>query len=154
MNTERKTIEKLVETAKSAATKAPPSYQQLMKAAKDAAELSYSPYSQYAVGAALLTQDGKIFSGCNVENASYGGTICAERTAIVKAVSEGNKQFKAIAVYCKRSPGGWPCGLCRQFILEFGLDIEVVVENAEGEIESMKMRELVPHAFGPEALQT
>ena len=153
MGVERKTDEKLVDVAGSPAG-APSGYAQLLASAKQAAERSYSPYSRFAVGAAVLTEEGKVFTGCNVENVSLGGTICAERTALVKAVSEGHKKFKAIAVYCKKAPGGWPCGICRQFITEFGPDTEVVVEHADGKIESIKIKDLEPHGFGPEALQT
>lgn len=124
----------------------------VMDAAKQAATRSYSPYSHYPVGAALLTRDGRIFSGCNVENASYGGTICAERTAIVKAVSEGFKEFDLIAVFCAKAKDGWPCGFCRQFISEFGSGIDVICEGADGQIQVLKISELLPRMFGPGAL--
>src|SRR5579883_3061170 len=101
----------------------------LLKEAREACKNSYSPYSQFPVGAALLTRGGKVFSGCNVENASYGNTICAERTAIVKAVSEGYKDFEMIAVVCIKARDAWPCGACRQFISEFGAHITVVSEG-------------------------
>lgn len=124
----------------------------LLAAAREALQHSYSPYSQYQVGAALLTADGKIYSGCNVENASYGGTICAERTALVKAISEGQRVFTAIAVVCAKSPNTWPCGICRQFICEFGNEIEIIVENEAGNSTSKPIGELLPEMFGPKAL--
>src|SRR5437660_5310948 len=103
-------------------------YRKLLDAAKLAAERTYSPYSGYPVGSAILAHDGKVFSGCNVEHASYGGAICAERSAVVKAVSEGSTKFAAIAVYCAKGHDCWPCGICRQFICEFGVDVDIVVE--------------------------
>ena len=123
-----------------------------MNAAKAAADKTYSPYSSYPVGAAVLAEDGRIFAGCNVENASYGGTICAERTAYVKAVSEGARRFAAVAVFCKKAHDCWPCGLCRQFMSEFGVDIDVVVEGADGSLKSLKLGELLPRHFGPDDL--
>lgn len=155
MSNGRKTYQKLVETARAAADKSgspADSYKRLIAAAKAAAKNSYSPYSRYPVGAAVLTVDGKVFTGCNVENVSFGGTICAERTALVKAVSEGSKDFQAIAVFCEKSPGGWPCGICRQFLCEFGMHIDVVVANADGKIEWKKLEDLVPGAFAPGAV--
>ena len=92
---------------------------ELVAKAKEALENSYSPYSHFAVGAALLSTDGQVFIGCNIENSSYGAAICAERTAAVKAVSEGAKHFKAIAVVCSTGEYAYPCGICRQFVGEF-----------------------------------
>ena len=123
--------------------------ERLIQAARRAAENAYAPYSHFYVGAAILTGNGEIFSGCNVENASYGGAICAERTAVVKAVSEGHTRFTAIAVACEKSSNSWPCGICRQFICEFGIDIEVVVEKNDGSIESVPLQNLLPKHFGP-----
>jgi cytidine deaminase len=128
-------------------------YKALLEKAKEASEKSYSPYSKFPVGAALLTKDGKVFLGCNVENASYGGTICAERTAMVKAVSEGFTEFTAIAVYCKKAKDAWPCGFCRQFICEFGAHIEIITEGHKGELQVMQISELLPKMFGPGALE-
>jgi cytidine deaminase len=127
-------------------------YRQLLETAKQAAKNTYSPYSKYPVGAALLGADGRIFSGCNVENASYGGTICAERTAVVKAVSEGCTAFSAIAIICEKANNCWPCGFCRQFISEFGIDIDVIVEAEDGSINTLKLGELLPHNFGAKDL--
>lgn len=97
----------------------------------------------------MLTSDGKVFTGCNVENASYGNTICAERTAIVKAVSEGYRDFSMIAVVCEKVKDAWPCGACRQFISEFGAHISVVAEGKDGEIHHCLISELLPRMFGP-----
>jgi cytidine deaminase len=127
-------------------------FRMLIEAARSASRKTYSPYSRYAVGSAVLTHDGRLFTGCNVENASYGGTICAERTALVKAVSEGFTRFKAIAIVCGNAHDCWPCGICRQFICEFGTDIEVLVEGQDGAIKALRLAELLPHHFGPQQL--
>lgn len=127
-------------------------YKDLMNAAAAARSFSYSPYSKFAVGAAVLTDDGKIFTGCNVENASYGLTNCAERTAIFKAVSEGYKKFKAIAIVLDAPNYGAPCGACRQVIYEFGSNIDVIMGTVSGKYEIKKISELIPLAFGPENL--
>lgn len=121
-------------------------YPLLIKTAKEALEKSYSPYSKFRVGAALLAEDGQIFTGCNVENAAYGPTICAERTAIVKAVSEGVRKFKAIGVVCESAPGSWPCGLCRQVISEFGSETIIVVDKGN-QWETASIAEILPHMF-------
>ena len=118
----------------------------LVSIAMDAAKNSYSPYSNFRVGAALLTEEGRVFTGTNVENRSYGGTICAERTAVCKAVSEGHRKFRAIAVIGldtdKILP---PCGICRQFITEFGSDIKVIMANNKMEFIEVDISELVPY---------
>lgn len=124
----------------------------LLKLAREAASKAYAPYSDFQVGAALLAESGEIFTGCNVENASYGGAICAERTAFVKAVSEGHRKFKAIGVVCAKLPGGMPCGMCRQFICEFGGDIEIIVEGPNGGIKTMTISDILPDFFGPASL--
>ena len=125
--------------------------QALAARAIDARQWSYSPYSRYAVGAALLTSSGKVYDGANVENAAYPDTICAERVAAVKAVSEGEREFVAMAVVTEN--GGMPCGSCRQFLSEFGLDAIVLVANLAGEIvKRATVRELLPNAFGPAQL--
>jgi cytidine deaminase len=109
---------------------------------------AYAPYSQYAVGAALLTESGQIYDGVNIENAVYPLTICAERVAIFKAVSQGEKSFKAIAVVTKN--GGTPCGSCRQVMAEFGLDTLVLIAKSDGTlIREQTVAELLPGAFGP-----
>jgi len=120
-------------------------YSELMKAAKKAKEMAYTPYSNFNVGAALLTKSGKVFTGCNVEVASLGGTNCAERTAIFKAVSEGEQEFKAIAI-TGDADGTYPCGICRQVIVEFGKDIEIIIEIG-GELKVYTIDDLLPHSF-------
>jgi cytidine deaminase len=120
---------------------------QLIASAIAARTESYSPYSKFAVGAALLCNDGTVFTGCNVENASYGLAICAERTAICKAVSEGHQKFVAIAIAA--TPLASPCGACRQFIVEFGKNIHVISINADDpdKIREWTSGELIPDSF-------
>lgn len=108
---------------------------------------AYAPFSKYQVGAALLTKDGKLYTGVNVENSSFGGTICAERTAFVKAVSEGDKEFEKIAIV---SSGGeaWPCGICRQFMKEFcDDDFVIITGNDADSIRTYTLAELLPEGF-------
>ena len=108
---------------------------------------SYAPFSKFRVGAALLTKEGKLYTGCNVENSSYGGTICAERTAFVKAVSEGDMEFEKIAI---ASSGGeaWPCGICRQFMKEFcDEDFVIITGNDADSIRTYTLAELLPEGF-------
>jgi cytidine deaminase len=119
---------------------------ELLKQAKTAAEAAYSPYSGFKVGAALLTASGKIFTGCNVENASFSMTICAERTAIFKAVSEGETAFTAIAVYVDSDLSFPPCGACRQVLSEFADDLSVLIGNRLGDY-TMTLAELLPGKF-------
>jgi len=124
---------------------------QLIELASNARRWSYSPYSQYAVGAALLTHSGKIYDGVNIENSAYPTTICAERVAVFKAVSEGERNFEAIAVVTAN--GGSPCGSCRQVLAEFGLDTVVIVADEEGKVTmEMTVGEMLPGAFTPESL--
>jgi len=123
-------------------------YEELIREANIAKEYSYSPYSHFRVGAALLTKSGKIYRGCNIENASYGATICAERTAVVKAVSEGEKSFEAIAIVSDNEDFTYPCGVCRQFLSEYGLDIIVVLPGKE-QARVITLGELLPEAFLP-----
>jgi cytidine deaminase len=120
---------------------------QWIEAAKTAREFAHAPFSHFKVGAALHTKSGKIFTGCNVENASYGLTICAERTAIVKAVSEGEKEFDAITVVTDTDKLTPPCGACRQFIWEFCGDIPVIMANLKGDILRDRSGALLPYAF-------
>jgi cytidine deaminase len=125
--------------------------QKLIDAAVQARHWAYAPYSHYAVGAALLTLSGKIYDGVNVENAAYPTTMCAERVAVFKAVSEGEHQFEAIAVVT--SNGGTPCGSCRQVLAEFGLDTIVWIANAEGQLlQETTVSGLLPGAFTPKDL--
>ena len=125
--------------------------QKLIGLARQAREKAYAPYSGYQVGAALLTTSGKIFTGCNVESAAYPTSMCAERVAVFKAVSEGEREFVAIAVVT--SNGATPCGACRQVLAEFGGETRVVVADYEGHIkQEAELTELLPGAFGPEDL--
>ena len=121
--------------------------EELIALAKDAMRYSYSPYSHYKVGAALLCADGRVFQGCNIENASYGATNCAERTALFKAVSEGARLFVTIAIAAEKSMP-WPCGICRQALNEFAPDIRVIVACGDERAEA-PLPELLPHGFGP-----
>ena len=121
---------------------------ELIDLARQARNFAYAPYSQYKVGAALLTASGKRYTGCNVESAAYPTTMCAERVAIYKAVSEGEREFLALAVVTAN--GGSPCGSCRQVMAEFGLETVVLIANAEGcLLQEMTVTELLPGAFRP-----
>ena len=119
--------------------------QALISQALEAREMAYAPYSQYLVGATLLGKSGRIYTGCNVENAVYSVTICAERTAVFKAVSDGEKEFVAIAVATEN--GGSPCGSCRQVLREFGKDITVLIADAVGNVRETTVGELLPDSF-------
>ena len=116
-------------------------------------ERSYVPYSHFPVGAALLCADGTVFTGCNVENAAYGSTICAERTALVKAVSEGHQDdLVRLAVVGNSTDYCWPCGSCRQMLYEFAPDLTVLVARGDRAIVRLSLHELLPHGFGPRSL--
>jgi cytidine deaminase len=119
----------------------------LVTAAKQARENAHAPYSNFRVGAALRSTSGRIFSGCNVENASYGLTMCAERVAIFKAISEGERGFSALAVVTDADSLTPPCGACRQLIWEFCGDIPVTIANLKGQKDVMQMRDLFPRPF-------
>ncbi len=121
--------------------------EKLIEAAVKVRENAHSPFSNFKVGAAVETKDGKIFTGCNVENASYGLTICAERVAIFKAISEGKTEFTQIAVVADTPELTPPCGACRQIIWEFCGDVPVIFSNLQGETETVQMKELLPRAF-------
>jgi len=124
----------------------------LIKMALDAGQNAYAPYSDYAVGAALLAKSGKIYSGINIENAAYPTSICAERVALFKAVSEGEREFDAIAVVT--SNGGTPCGACRQALSEFGLDMKVLIADDQlNLLNEFTLAELLPGAFRPHDLR-
>ncbi len=126
----------------------------LLRLAAQARENAYAPYSGFSVGAALLAEDGAMFSGCNVENASYGLTICAERAAIVRAAAEGKRRFRAIAIVSAGNPPAAPCGACRQALAEFAEDMEILLGGPDGaERERLSLAELLPRRFGPEALE-
>jgi cytidine deaminase len=124
--------------------------QQLIHLAHSARERAYAPYSHYQVGAALLTQSGQVFTGCNVENAVYPLCTCAERTAVVKAVSEGQREFVAIAIATRN--GGSPCGSCRQVLREFAPHLRVLLTDEAGNIREFTLDQLLPESFGPEFL--
>jgi len=119
--------------------------QVLLEKARQAREQAYAPYSNYRVGAALLGRSGRIYTGCNVENAVYPLTTCAERTAVVKAVSEGEREFVAIAVVTEN--GGTPCGACRQMLREFGEDLVILIGDTEGRYRETTLRQLLPDSF-------
>lgn len=122
--------------------------QDLVRRAQEARQWAYVPYSNYPVGAALLAESGRIYTGVNVENAAYPNGICAERTAVFKAISEGERDFLAIAVVTAN--GGSPCGACRQVLSEFGLDIWVIIADAQGTVTlETDIAGLLPGAFGP-----
>lgn len=123
-----------------------PTDKELFRMAVKASENAYVPFSNFHVGAALLAKDGQIFTGCNIENSSYGATICAERTAMVKAVSEGVREFEAIAI---AGNGGtsWPCGICRQFMFEFSDNMRVISGENEDELKSYRLNELLLEGF-------
>ena len=125
----------------------------LLKRCIAAKEHSYSPYSKFRVGSALLTEDGHIFDGCNVENASYGLSLCAERTAIVKAVSCGHRKIKVIVVSTDVDEFIAPCGACRQFIAEFGVECDVYLVKKDLSHRKLKLRDLLPMAFTEEDLE-
>jgi cytidine deaminase len=126
--------------------------QGLIDAANEVRRHAYVPYSHYPVGAALRTKSGRVFTGVNVENAAYPTTICAERTAVFKAVSEGEREFDTIAVVTDN--GGSPCGSCRQVLAEFGLDTVVLIADGNGQlVKEMTVAELLPEAFTPEHLE-
>lgn len=125
--------------------------QDLVSRAIAARRQAYVPYSSFPVGAALLTKSGKIYTGCNIENASYGLTVCAERVAIWKAVSEGETEFSGLAV--ATSIGGSPCGACRQVMAEFAPDMPVLIADLSGRFAAYSVADLLPLAFGPEHLQ-
>jgi cytidine deaminase len=123
----------------------------LIRAAHEARQHAYAPYSGYAVGAALLTTDSQVITGCNVENAAYPATICAERVALTKAISEGEREFVALAI--ATSNGGAPCGICRQVLHEFAPDVLIFIADEDGNVEETTLDALLPSAFGPNDLR-
>jgi len=126
---------------------------QLVSAAREVRERAYAPFSNFRVGAAVETADGRIYSGCNIESASYGLTVCAERVAIWKAISEGEKDLKRIAVVVDTEELTPPCGVCRQIIWEFCGDVPVTLANLHGKAETVQMKELLPRAFDSKFLK-
>ncbi len=125
---------------------------ELINSALEAREKAYVPYSDFKVGAALLSKSGNIYSGCNIESASFTPTICAERTAISKAVSEGDREIVAIAVVGNPEEYTYPCGVCRQVIREFSKDVTIIIAKNEDDYKLYKLSDLLPHSFGPEDL--
>ena len=121
--------------------------EELKAAAVAMLDRAYCPYSHFAVGAALECADGTVFTGCNIENAAYGAGICAERTAMSKAISEGHRDFVRMAVAGKSDDYCVPCGICRQFIMEFAPDMEIICLNGQGESKKFSLRELLPCGF-------
>lgn len=121
-------------------------YRELYRTAQQMVQYAYAPYSRFKVGAALLTKTGEVFTGINVENSSFGATICAERTAFVKAVSEGHREFDAIAVVSSDGEV-LPCGICRQFMFEFGDDLKIITGEDEDHLKITEITELLPGGF-------
>ena len=120
---------------------------ELLSIADKAMENAYAPYSKFKVGAALLCKDGTVFTGCNIENATYGATNCAERTAVFKAVSEGQRAFEAIAIVSSGGGETFPCGICRQVMAEFAPEIKVVLRDEAGDEHIYPLMELLPKSF-------
>ena len=127
-------------------------YEKLIKSAQDAQKNSYAPYSKFFVGASVLTKSGKIFAGANIENASYPAGICAERVAMSKAISEGEKDIIAVCITCGEDIYPYPCGVCRQFLSEFSKDMLVVVAKNVNDYKEFKLGELLPHGFDSDCL--
>ena len=125
---------------------------ELISTAVSMQERAYVPYSHFPVGAALLCSDGAVFTGCNVENAAYGSTLCAERTALVKAISEGCRSFTRLAVVGNSADYCWPCGACRQMLYEFSPDLEILVARGDHQFVKYTLRQLLPGGFGPDSL--
>lgn len=126
----------------------------LCRAAQDMLKLAYAPYSHFPVGAALECEDGTVFTGCNIENAAYGPSVCAERTAVFKAVSEGHRRFRRIAIAADTDSFCPPCGVCRQVLSEFdpALQMEVILVNRQGETRTLTLQDLLPYSFGSDNL--
>lgn len=120
---------------------------ELLKAAKTVSKLAYAPYSKFKVGAALLSKSGKIYTGCNVENASFGLTICAERVAIFKAITAGEKNIDTIAIYTNTKDFTLPCGACRQVLNEFAKDLTIITFNRYGKSRTYQLAQLLPYPF-------
>lgn len=127
-------------------------YETLIQAATEARLRAYAPYSKFYVGAAVLTSSGAIIQGCNIENSSYGATVCAERVALFQAYAHGERKIEAIAIVTDTSPPSPPCGICRQVILELAGDIDVILANLTGERREFTLSELLPEAFNQKFL--
>ena len=130
-----------------------PEYERLVKDAIAAKKRAHAPYSRFRVGAALLASSGRIYAGCNVEISTYALTICAERTAIFKAISEGDRNFKANAVVSDDPGYTPPCGACRQVLMDLAGNIDFLMVNGKGNVKVLKMKKLLPHAFGQKNLE-
>ena len=122
-------------------------WDKLYEKAYEVQQRAYAPYSEFPVGAALLCSNGDIVTGCNVENATIGATVCAERTAVGNAICQGQRSFKALCVVCDISPPAAPCGICRQVLAEFGQDLPILMANDDGDREWTVLEELLPRAF-------
>ena len=120
---------------------------ELMQKAIEMLDRAYIPYSHFPVGAALECEDGTVYTGCNIENAAYGATICAERTAMGKAISEGHRDFVRIVIAGRSEDYCYPCGMCRQFMKEFAPEMQVICLNGKGEAKELTLRELLPYGF-------
>lgn len=127
-------------------------YNELVKTAQRAKRRAFAPYSHFHVGAALLTGNGRIYSGCNIEISTYALTICAERTAIFKAISEGERNFKAVAIVSDDPDFTPPCGACRQVLMDLAGNIDVLMINRKEKVKVLKLKSLLPHAFGKKNL--
>lgn len=127
--------------------------EELCRAAWAMLDRAYAPYSHFRVGAALECRDGTVFTGCNIENAAYSPSICAERVAVSKAVSEGHRDFARIAIAADTDRFTSPCGVCRQVLWEFAPDLEVLLYNRRGEIQELTLRQLLPYSFDSTALE-
>jgi cytidine deaminase len=125
-------------------------HDELIASATTSRERAYAPYSNFKVGAALLGKSGRVYTGCNVENAAYGPSMCAERTAVFKAISEGEPEFETIAVVSEN--GVSPCGTCRQVMMEFAPDMTVIIADTEGNTRLTTVRDLLPDSFTPDQL--
>ena len=125
---------------------------ELCQKAMDMMEVAYCPYSHFPVGAAVECSDGSVFTGCNIENAAYGAGICGERTAMSKAVSEGHRDFVRIAIAGKSDDFCVPCGICRQFMMEFAPNMEIICLNGKGESKKFTLPELLPYGFNGDFL--
>lgn len=128
-------------------------YKELIEVARNAKNHSYSPYSKFRVGAAVLTKTGKIYSGCNIENSSYSLTICAERIALFKAISVGEREFVAIVISTDEKDFTTPCGACRQVISDLAGNIEIILTNGSGKTKKFRTNDLLPYPFTPKNLE-